>query len=272
MKSPPNIFNFDDYRDFLKSWLEIAKENKSSNLTRLAEATSVHPTYLSHVLNGTKNLSSEQAFLVAEFISFTKLEKDFFFILIQIERAGSMKLKNYLSEKKKELLEQKDQLKKRFDTHRELTDSERAIYYSSWLYSAIAVATDIQNGQTAEQISERFGLGRDKVQQILDFLSNIGIVKEKKGMFSLGEIHVHVPNESPFVVKHHANWRIKSIHKMDLRESKELFFTVPMSISEQDFNKIREVLNVAIQEIVAIAKKSKSEDIVCLNIDFFKAT
>lgn len=272
MKLAVNIFDFDDYRSFLKSWLESAKESKSSNLTRLAESMSIHPTYLSHVLSGSKNLSPEQAFLVSEYLSLTALEKELFFTLIQIERAGSVSLKKYLIDKKLELMKEKDQLKKRFDSHRELTDSERATYYSSWIYSAIAVATDIQNGQTAEELCEKFSVGRSQIQQILDFLTSIGLVVEKKGIFSLGETHVHVPNESGFVVKHHTNWRLKAIQGMDFRNNKELFFTVPMSISEKDFDKIREKITAAIQDIVSVAKKSNSEHVVCLNIDFFKIT
>lgn len=272
MNRDVNLFEFSDYRKYLRAWLEYAKERKKSNLTRLAEAVGVHPTYLSHVLNGTKDLSAEQAFLVSEHFSLTKLEREYFFILIQIERAGSVSLKQYLLEKKNDLLKQKDQLKQRFGIHRELTDTERAIYYSSWIYSALAVATDIQKGQSALELSEKFDFDRNQIQQILDFLTSIGVVKEKNGRYSLGENHIHVPNESPFVVKHHLNWRIKAIQNMDNRQPDELFLTAPMSISESDYANIREKINLAIKDIIKIAKESRAEKVICMNIDFFRVT
>lgn len=74
-----------------------------------------------------------------------------------------------------------------------------------------------------------------------------------------------------FVVKHHTNWRMKAIQKMDTRAKEELYFTAPMSIAKKDFELIREKLNVALKDIVDIAKESAAEEVVCLNIDFFRS-
>ncbi|HEY8270608.1 MAG TPA: hypothetical protein VIG33_06935 [Pseudobdellovibrionaceae bacterium] len=43
-----------------------------------------------------------------------------------------------------------------------------------------------------------------------------------------------------------------------------------MSISKKDFEVLREKFNLAIKEVVDIAKESAAEEIVCLNIDFFR--
>ena len=87
----------------------------------------------------------------------------------------------------------------------------------------------------------------------------------------MGETHIHITNESPHVVKHHINWRMRGIQKMDSREQNELFFTAPMSIAKKDFNLIREKLNGCIKEIVNIGKESHAETLFCLNIDFFES-
>jgi len=72
------------------------------------------------------------------------------------------------------------------------------------------------------------------------------------------------------VVKHHANWRFRAIQKMDQREDSEMFFSSPMSISKSDFQRIREVFAKSIQAALEICKASPAEEVVCLNIDFFK--
>jgi hypothetical protein len=64
---------------------------------------------------------------------------------------------------------------------------------------------------------------------------------------------------------------MKAVQRLDNRESVELFFTAPMSIAKRDFEVIRERINVAIKDIVDVAKDSPAEDVVCLNIDFFRA-
>ena len=71
-----NIFDFNGYRKFIKSWIEAAKKAQQSNLSRLAEAIQVHPTFLSHVLNGHKELSLEQAALASVYIGLSKLEPE----------------------------------------------------------------------------------------------------------------------------------------------------------------------------------------------------
>lgn len=270
MSNSLNIFEFSDYRIFIKSWIEDAKAKKLSNLSRLAEVAQVHPTFLSHILTGNKEISLEQAVLIGDHIGLTKLERDYFFIIINLDRAGNQKLKLYWSEKKKEIEAEKNKLSQRFEKHRSLSVEQRAIFYSSWVYAAVWSSTGIDEGQTLQQVVERFDLSREKASEILSFLTQTGLCNLKNEIYSVGEIHVHVSNESPFVVKHHTNWRIRAIDKMDSRDSSELFFTAPMSIARKDFEVIREKLNMAIKEVVNVAKDSPAEEIVCLNIDFFK--
>lgn len=270
MHNPLNIFDYHSYREFLKIWLVNAKKARRSNLSQLAEAAQVHPTFLSHVLAGSKELSLEQAMLISEYLPLTRLEQDFFFVLLNIERAGNKKLQNYWLEKKKILEQEKNKLSERFEKHKELTSEQRATFYSSWIYSAIWVSTAIEGGRTLAEIAEQFHLSRNVTEEILSFLVRTGICAELKGVFTMGETHVHIPNESPHVTKHHVNWRMKGIQRLDSRDSTELFFTAPMSIAKKDFGVLRERLTRLIQESVELAKASKAEELACLNIDFFK--
>lgn len=270
MHKHPNLYDFSDYRSFLKAWIEWAKQDGRSNLSKLAQVAQVHGTFLSHVLKGNKSLSLEQASLIAEHISLSKLEEDYFLILIQIDKAGNQRLKNYWLAKKKEIEQEKNKLKSRLEKHQELSAEDKAIFYSSWIYTAVWSATAIENGQSLQQLADRFQMPRNKIEEVVSFLVQAGFCSEKKGIFTIADIHLHIPNESPLVVKHHTNWRMKAIQKMDTRSEEELFFTAPMSISLKDFDRIRERINVLIKEAVDIAKDSPAEEIVCLNIDFFK--
>ena len=152
----------------------------------------------------------------------------------------------------------------------ELTTEQRAIFYSSWIYVAVFVATAIDDGQTQDQIAKTFQLSRAKAEEILSFLVQTGICEKKAARFCMGKAVVYVPNDSPFVVKHHTNWRMRAIQKMDQRSDEEMFFSSPMSISKSDFPRIREIFAKAIQQTLQICQTSPAEEIVCLNIDFFK--
>lgn len=267
-----DIFEYSDYRQYVRAWLEAARKTNTCNLSRLAKATQVHTTFLSNVLSGKKNLSIEQATLISETMGQTSTECDYFFAMIEIERAGSSKLKAYWRRKKTQLEADRKKIGSRVGEHRELTDTERAIYYSSWIYSAVFAAAAISDGQTLDEIASRFSLTREKANEFLSFLVEAGICDLKDGKYIMGQAFVYVPNESPFVVKHHMNWRMKAIQKMDTRETAELFFSAPISISKSDFDQIREVMAQAIQKSMAICKDSPAEEVVCLNIDFFKTS
>ncbi len=265
-----NIFEFSDYRDYLNAWLTTAKSQKTFNLTRLAEVANIHPTFLSHILAGTKHLSLEQATLISDHFKHTKLEQDYFIILINLDRAGNEPLRKYWQEKKSQVEFQKNKLSQRFDKHRQLTQEQRAEFYSSWIYVATWVSTAIEDRQSIQQVADRFKISREQAEKVLIFLTEVGMCIEKEGYFSMNESHVHVPNESFFVIKHHMNWRMKAIQRMDTRTENELFFTAPMSIAKKDFEHFREKVTHLIKEIVDKAKDSKAEEVVCLNIDFFK--
>lgn len=269
MDKSSDLFSFHDYREYLKAWLEQAREKKSSNLTRLAEALGVHTSFLAHVLAGNKNLSFEQATELSDYLGHTHLEREYFFAILQIERAGSSKLKKYWSEKRQSIIEDRQKLGSRVGVHHELSAEDRAIFYSSWLYVAIFVSTAIEDKQTLDQIAERFHLTREKTQNILTFLVQAGICEFVKDSYRMGKSVVYLTNDSPLVVKHHTNWRMRAIQKMDTREDEEIFFTSPMSMSRQDFSRVREIFSKAIQEAHAICKDSKAEEVVCLNIDLF---
>ena len=269
MTNSPDIFSFSAYRAYLQAWLKFARDNHTSNLTQLAKLIGVHSSYLGHVITGTKNLSFEQATELSEALNHTAAERDYLFALIQVERAGSEKLRKYWDAKKQEILSDREKMRSRVGGHSELTQEVRSIFYSSWIYVAVFVATAINDGQTLEQIANRFSLSREKAQEILEFLVGAGICNIDGSTFKMGIPVVYLPNESPLVIQHHTNWRVRAIEKIDTRKKADLFFTSPMSMSATDIAKAREILAKSIEQIHEICRVSPAEDIVCLNIDLF---
>lgn len=272
MSQATDIFGFSDYRSYLRKQIDFLKDTGVSNLTRIAASVGVHTSYLAHVLAGTKNLNFDQATELSDVLKLTPMEQEFFFTLVHLDRAGTQKSKKYWLTKKEEILAERSKVKSRVGEHTELSDHDRAIFYSSWIYVAVFSATFIENGQTLDQIAKRFQLPRVKSEEILDFLARTGICERHGSKYKPGTTFVYIGNDSPLVVKHHTNWRMKAIQKMDSRESKELFFTSPMSMSVEDFAKIRELLAKSIEKSLEICKASPAKEVVCLNIDFFNLT
>lgn len=267
-----NIFDFSDYRTYILAWLESAKKKNAFNRARLAAIAKVHPTFLSQVLTGGKGLSLEHALLLSEYFQHKQVEQDYFFAMINLDRAGTEGLRNYWKKKKRQIEFEKNKLSERFKNYHEISEEQRATFYSAWYYVAAWVTTSINNGQTLEQVAERFHFTRNKAEEIMNFLVQCGVCEYKKGKYSLGKAHIHISNESSFVVKHHTNWRHKAMQRMDFREASELFFTAPMTVSAKNIEVLREKLNLLVKDIVSTVTDpdTNSEEIVCLNIDFFK--
>ncbi len=264
-----SLFNFLDYRYFLRSYIENLPRKGRGEINRLAEAAGIHPSLVSQILADEKNLSLEQAQLIASYMDLTTLETEYFLNLVLYQRAGTVKLKNYFKEKLFTMKETSLDLSKKLTQDKQLTEVEKSILYSHWLYLAIWLFTSIDKGKSLEEVSNRFRINREKALDILNFLISKNLCSKEKDLYCMSSQSVHIERSSPHLYKHHTNWRIQAIEASDKIENEELTYTAPMSISKSDFKKIREKLSDVIKEVTDTAIQSKAEEVVYFGIDFF---
>ncbi|MGZ3793506.1 MAG: TIGR02147 family protein [Bdellovibrio sp.] len=265
-----NIFEQDDYKTIIKYWIRSKIENRRGAFKNLAGYLGVHATLVSQILSGTKDFSEEQLFATCEFLGIPKLESRYLWILLQIERAGSVTVKKHYVELKEQLQQQAMQITHRIEKDRVLTETEKAVFYSSWIYSAIHVATTLEKKIDFEFICTRFQIHPAKAREIINFLIEIQMIKEKEGRFYPGTTSTHLETSSPFIGKHHTNWRLKAIEASENLRDDELMYSANFSISNKDFKLLREELVQVIQRFLKIVKDSPGEDIAEFNLDFFR--
>lgn len=75
-------------------------------LTKIAAALRVHPTFISQVFRGPRELSLEQAALLAYHLQLSEPEREFFIDLVGLSRAGNDPLKTVLKRRMTMLKEQ----------------------------------------------------------------------------------------------------------------------------------------------------------------------
>lgn len=142
-----------------------------------------------------------------------------------------------------------------------------------WYYTAIHLLTDIPAYQNIDAISTCLKLPRETVYKALDFLEAAKIVcsKDSHTILSCGPTWVLEPAHSPYATRHHINWRLKAIERVQDRKPDETFLTLPVTISKQD----REAVLQMIIEFIASVKKtvepSPPEQFCILNVDLFNA-
>lgn len=226
---------------------------------------------ISQVLRGPRELTPEQAVRVAKFMGFGSLERDYFLTLVLKNRAGSEDLKNVFEERLLQLRKSANTLKTRI-AHSQFSEKEQAIYYSNWFYSAVRLGISIPDLGSPSRIAEKLRLEPEEVVRILGFLLDHHLLVQTKNGYELGPQVTHVGADSPFVNKHHSNWRVKSLQAMDKRIEKNLFYTGPMALSKQAAKDIRSRLVSVIELSTQMARDSKSEELMCLNLDWFRVT
>lgn len=263
------LFQHQDYRDFIKAYLKTLPKEGHGELRRISQTLNINQTLLSQILSGTRDFNPDQAFALSNYLGLSPLETEYFLILLQIEKAATKTLKDHLVKKRDEIKKESLNLSKRVPHEKTLSDEEKAIFYSSWIYSAVRLFTSIEKGVTTDEVVQKFSITRAKAAEILRFLTSTGLCVEEKGLFTQGVQRTHLDRTSPYIQRHHSNWRVKAIQRSDNLEDDELMFTGPLSISYSDFTKVREKIVDLIKEVSNTVKESDPEEVACFNVDLF---
>jgi uncharacterized protein (TIGR02147 family) len=263
------IYEFDDYKKFLKSWIENQPKQGRGLIRKMANHLRISSTMMSHILSGEKHFSLEAANDLATFIGMDESESDYFLLLIFHAKAGSFSLKERF--RKKIVSEQKkaSEITKRVKADGELPNVAKTIFYSNWLYTGIRNMTACPGLQNVDEISNHLNLPRATVKKVVDFLLQNELCLEREGKLIPGPKQTHVGHQSPLVSRHHQNWRLQGFTKMIDTDEKNLFFTAPMSLSHETADKIRQKIPSFIEEIIKLVRPSPSETVRCMNIDWF---
>jgi hypothetical protein len=263
-----DIFKFKDYRDIVTQGLKT--KSSKGQIGKLAEAIPMHRTQLSQVLSGSKEFSLEQAHATTIYLELAPIETKYFILLVEKERAGTQALKKYFDGDIEKLKQDSMQLSHRLKDHRNLSEADKAIFYSSWMYAAISLHCSIGKGAKLEEIAAYFSIDRKKCFEMMEFMVSSGLCILKGDRYQMGTQHTHVPAKSPLAIKHHLNWRLKSLQRQETVKDHELVFTAPMVISKKDFLVIREKLASTVKDCIEIAKESPSEELTLLTIDWLE--
>lgn len=265
-----SIFDFSNYCAYLGDWIKAQGSRSYGLKGRIAQAIGVSSSLVSQVLKGEKTLTPDQTSDLSDFIGLTALEAEYLHLLVEFERAGNPRYREKLDQKLRLVQEQSRRLGNRVPRSKELTEEQKAIYYSSWLFTGVRNLTAIPGQGSVEALSKHLHVEPAVINRVIRFLIENGLCKEEGGQITYGPASTHVDKESPFVNKHHQNWRFQAIQQMERKRDDDLFFSSPMSLSREAANDIRKLLPNVVQNVMKISGPSPSETVACLNIDWFE--
>ncbi len=266
------LFSFNQPRALIRYWLSTLPQKGRGKITDIGAALNVSPNQVSQMLSGHRKMTLEHAVELADFMKLTPTESDFFIALVEFENAGTNKLKNYWKAKADSIRKTGLSVQMNIKPEKELDELAKAQFYSSHLFSLVRLYCSVGKGKTVEEICEAFNLERSATSEILNFLIAEGLVVYKNGIHKMGLQSTHVPQGSPYLYRHHTNWRIESLKHLDKVRDEELVFTCPCSLDEKTFVKLKEKFLQLISEAGDLVRASDSDEVACINIDLFWLT
>lgn len=266
-----NLFEYSDYKKYVRDRVDSLPQGGRGQYRRISEHLRMHTSLVSQIFRGPKDLTPEQAALLCSYLGLTELESQYFLGLVDLGRAGSRELRRMVESRLGELRERASQLANRLPQDRALSDVERAVFYSRWTYSAVRLLTSVEGFGDSDAIARHLGLSREAVASVLEFLLTHGLcVRDERGQLRLGAQRIHLPSTSPLVAQHHRNWRLRAMDRHEKLGSEELAFSAPLTISREDFARVREKIVKLLEEVSAVVEKSEAQELACFNIDWVR--
>jgi uncharacterized protein (TIGR02147 family) len=266
----PSLFEYRDYKAYLRAWIASRPGGGRGERSRLAERLRIHSAYISQVLRARAQLSLEQAIEASAHFGHSSEERRFFLLLVERARAGSPELERHFDEQIAGALEKRLNLKNRLEYKRALSPEDQSVYYGSWHYGAIFALASVPGFDTAEKIAARLGLARERAGEALEFLLTRGILVRDGKRLKPGTTSIHLPLDSPLFPRHHASWRLEAVRSLDRLAPESLHYSSVVSIAAHDVPRARAVLVRAIEEVRAIVRDSPEEDVYSYTLDLFR--
>lgn len=266
-----DIFEFSSYKKYVLERVEAMPRRGHGQFTKIATHIGASPVIVTQVLKGPREFSDEQALRIANYLGLKPLESEYFMRLVLLEKAGTHDLKVFHRQALDQLRRAGQAVKNRVAPHKELDDSTKSIFYSDWVYSAARSLTSLEEFRTPEAIAERLGISLSRVNEIVEFLIQVGLLAlDAKGRLKPGVAQTHLDAQSRFINNHRRNWRLKALEGLNKTTPDELFYSGPCTISQKDFADLRLEFTKAISALSQKVSATDPELLACLNIDWFK--
>ena len=177
-----DLFDYHDYREFLRDWFDQARENQSLSLRDIADLCDLSTGYLPMILSGKRNLSEKSLDKLQDILKLNQEEHKYFKALLDLSDSSASKDRLAAFEEIRKLRSFRQKSSKELEVYR---------YLSNWLNVTIReMALRRDFNPNPQWIHERLVLKASlrEIQESLDFLVDHGfLLKSSSGQISVSE-------------------------------------------------------------------------------------
>ncbi len=267
-------WNARNYRQIINENLGYRNQRRPRGvIKKLADRLRCHSTFIAQVLSEKADFSPEQGLEVCLYFDFTPDQQDFFMTLLLHERAGTQTLKDLYRKKIESLQELRRDLKPKNQDKKKVGNLElfESEYFGNWLYQAVHSLIMIPRFQSVTNISRALERTIEEVSAVLVRLELMGLVKKEKSNWKSTLNSLHLAKESPFIRNLHVSWKTKiltDLHRAAVLEGTH--YSGIITVTEKDYQKVREILAKAISDIRKVVESSDAENPYVLSLDCFQ--
>ncbi len=267
-----NIFDFQDYKTYINDYVSSLPNLGRGEYGRIAKAASISSTLVSQVFKGERELTLDQAFLIAEYLNLNSDEGTYFELLVLKQRSGIKRKSEMYQAKIIDLQKKNKSFKKHIKPKKlELTQKEEIKYYTEWLHSALRLISEIKGYQHIEEISLKLKIDLNIIKESAEFLSKVGLVEYNNGVVRGLKKNIHQEKSSPLDSLRQQTWRMKALENFQRKKREDYFFNALMTINSKQIDEIKEILQSSVGLIgKQVGQTTVPDEMMCLNIDFFE--
>ncbi len=263
-----NIFQYKTYNAYLKARLEGPGAPRGVK-TQIAQGISVQGAYISLILKEKAHLSLEQAEAVNSFFNHDSQEAHFFLLMVLKDRAGTKSLKQHFQKQIDDIIKLRLQVKERLSLQNPISEKDRAWYYASWIPAALHMAVTIPKLSDPKTLAQILEIPSEKVVKFLERLEGMKLIQKKGLHYVPGVSQIHLGQDSDQLIKHHTNWRLQAIQSLPTEKPTDLHYSAVVTLSEEDVEKIKNILLDSVKSCIDKIKVSKEEALFGFSVDFF---
>lgn len=269
----PNVFEFTDYRAFIKTYYEARKAlNHNFSLQVFCNSAGFpNKGFLHNVIHGRKNLSHVSALKFAQGMKLTKSETEFFTNLVFFNQSKTFSERAYYYDKLQcvrpmtpQASAAKKMLTSQFD------------FYAEWYHSAIRSIIEMFPGRVSYKwVAKNLypKISPVIVRKSINRMHELGIIDNKNGRLMVKDKVITTGRETKSLAVAKFHLQMMQLAEQALKElpaEKRHITGLTLGISKSAYEKICEEIFSLQEKIMEIVKEEEGSDSVYqLNFHFF---
>ncbi len=265
-----NIFDYSDYRLFLKDYYTFRKKrNRHFSYRYFAQKTGVSPSVLKDIISGRRNLTLPVMQKYASAMGLSSRETGYFEVLVRfVNSRKSIEKNEYFTE----------MIRLRGRAGIKFLGEDHYDFFSKWYHSVIRELVTLPDfRENPEWIAKRLkpSITPVQVKKSLELLLKIGIlIRDKNGRLIQKDSVISSEYEMASAALRNFHSQMVELANEAIegapREHREIS-SVTLGLSEKCFNRIKERIRIFKEEILnmVIEDKSDSETVCQLNFQLF---